>query len=147
MGDILRTYGHGERGDTKKVEGFTMSNVIAFPKNTTSKADCSPLPDILSFVQRRKPRGGGFDYWSIFPSGNYSADCEQGKALAAEYLAFIGKHPTVGNSTLLNCIVRQMIEHAATGKGWSGVHLGFIQAINKYAMATAEMMQSCGKPA
>ena len=60
--------------------------------------------------------------------------------MATEYLAFIGEHPTVGNATLLNCIVREMIEHAAIGKGWSGVHLGFLHAINEYAMTTAMMM-------
>ena len=116
-----------------------MSNVIAFPKNTKSQSQkCSPSVDALSFVKRRKPKGGGgFDYWSISSSGNYSADCDEGKAFAAEYLTFIGKNPTVGNATLLNCIVREMVEHASSGKGWSGVHLGFIRTINEYAMATA----------
>ena len=119
-----------------------MSNVIAFPKNLGSqRASASPPSDALSFVKRRKSKGGGYDYWSISPSGNYTTGCEAGRLLAAEYLAFIGKYPTAGNATLLNCIVREMVERATSGNGWSGVHLGFIRTINEYAMETAVMMR------
>ena len=122
-----------------------MGNVIAFPKNTRSQAVVhSPSSDTLSFVKRRKPKVGGFDYWSISPSGHYTADCEAGRLLAVEYLAFIGNYPTVGNATLLNCIVRDMIEHAKSGNDWSGVHLGFIRTINEYAMAAAVTLKVGG---
>ena len=125
-----------------------MSNVIAFPNRTESQpASTSPPSDALSFVKRRKPKSGGFNYWSISSSGNYTADCAAGKLMAAEYLAFIGKYPTVGNATLLNCIVREMVEQATSGNGWSGLHLAFIGAINEYAMATAEMMHGKGASA
>ena len=122
-----------------------MSNIVVFPKRTESQpASASPSSDTLSFVKRRKPKGGGFDYWAVSPSGNYTRDCAAGKLLADEYLAFIGKYPTVGNATLLNCIVHEMVEHGKSGNGWSGVHLGFIHAVNEYAMAKAVMMQANG---
>ena len=120
-----------------------MGNVIAFPKNTRSQAVVhSPSSDALSFVRRRKPKGAGFDYWSISPSGNYTADCEAGRLLAVEYLAFIGNYPTVGNATLLNCIVHDMIEHTKSGNDWSGVHLGFIRTINECAMAAVVKLKA-----
>jgi hypothetical protein len=119
-----------------------MSNVIAFPNRAGSQqASTSPPSDALSFVKRRKGKGGGYNYWSISSSGNYTADCAAGKLLAVEYLAFIGKYPTAGNATLLNCIVREMIEQAMSGNGWSGMHLTFIGAVNECAMATAVVMQ------
>lgn len=105
----------------------------------------TPPSDALSFVSRRKPKGGGFDYWTAEPSGDYSEDCEIGGVLAEEYLAFIGKYPTVGSSTLLNCIVSSMVNKVAA-RGieprmreyrLSGVEAQFIHRVNEYAMALA----------
>jgi hypothetical protein len=109
----------------------------------TRRLDCAPAPkephpaDDLSFMKRRRPKGGGIDYWLINPTGNYSADCEAGRKLADEYLAYIGEHPTNGNTTLLTCIVHEMIDRAIAGQKWSGVHVGFLASVNRYAMATA----------
>lgn len=96
--------------------------------------------DDLSFFKLRKPKGTGIDYWDVTPSGNYGADCNTGTALAEEYLAYIGANPTVGNGTLLTCIVREMIDQAKAGQPWSGVHVGFLAEVNRYAMAAARVV-------
>ena len=94
--------------------------------------------DNLPFITRRKPKGkGGYDYWDVTPSGNYGQDCEAGTALAGEYLAYIGANPTYGNATLLTCIVREMIDHAKEGRPWTGLHVGFLAEVNRYAMIAA----------
>ena len=96
--------------------------------------------DALSFIERRKPMGSGFNYWDVKPSGNYGEDCDTGHALAEEYLAYIGTNPTYGNGTLLTCIVHEMIDQAKDGHPWSGVHVGFLAGINRYAMAAAQIV-------
>ncbi|MGB3502906.1 MAG: hypothetical protein WBA44_14885 [Mesorhizobium sp.] len=72
-------------------------------------------------------------------------DCEAGKRLAEEYLAYVGKRSTVGNSTLLTCIVREMVDRVKGGEEWSGVHVGFLAGINGYAMSMAHMMAAVPK--
>lgn len=94
--------------------------------------------DTLSFMKKRKPRGSGIDHWAVKPSGKYGEDCEAGKRLAAEYLTHLGNYPTEGNATLLGCIVRDMIEHAAAGEPWNGVQTGFLIEVNRFAMSTAK---------
>ena len=92
-----------------------------------------PPPEALSFVSKRSDDRGGFNYWDVEPTGLYANDCATGTALAVEYLAFIGAHPTNGNATLLTFIVRDMVEQ----KAWSGVHAGFLACINRVTMAAA----------
>lgn len=101
--------------------------------------------DDLSFMTPRPRRGSGIDYWLIQPGGSYGDDCETGRRLAEEYLTYIGKHSTVGNATLLTCIVREMIDRAKGGEEWSGVHVGFLAGINEYAMSMAHMMVAMPK--
>lgn len=104
-----------------------------------------PAVDTLSFVQRRKPRGSGYDYWANVPSrGSYGEDTTIGKDLAVEYLAFIGKYPTFGNGSLLGPIVLDMEENGAT----KGHKIGFLNTIGKYALVGAylEVMGSERKP-
>jgi hypothetical protein len=101
--------------------------------------------DDLSFMAPRPKRGTGIDYWIVHPSGSYDDDCEAGKRMAEEYLAYVGKHSTVGNSTLLTCIVREMIDRAKGGEEWSGIHVGFLAGINGYAMSMAHMMAAMPK--
>jgi hypothetical protein len=80
----------------------------------------------------------GFNYWNVELTGSHAADCAMGRALAAEYLAFIGAYPTNDNATLLGLIVRDMIDQARDGGSrWSGAHLGFLSGINQMAMAAA----------
>jgi hypothetical protein len=130
-----------------------MTNVVnldAFRRN-----GCVPEPkvshqspthhaDSLSFMRVRKPKGTGIDYWLVSPTGNYTDDCEVGRKLADEYLAYIGEHPTNGNTTLLTCIVREMIDRAIAGQKWSGTHVGFLAGVNRYAMAMAMYRSEVG---
>jgi hypothetical protein len=95
---------------------------------------------VLPFVTVRKPKGSGFCYWDVKPTGDYGADCNTGHALVEEYLAYIGANPTYGNGTLLTCIVREMIDQAKDGHPWSGVHVGFLAEVNRYAMTTARLV-------
>lgn len=95
-------------------------------------------PDCLSFVEKntaKGPAGGGYLYWVVDPSDNYGQDCQTGKALADEYLGFLGEHPNNGNSTLLGCIVKDMVKRGT----FSGVELAFLNRVNTNAMAFAAM--------
>jgi hypothetical protein len=117
-------------------------NVIPFRTSKKKSPDLIDGPnaaDALSFMARRKPAGSGIKYWHIKPTGSYAEDCKTGANLAAEYLAFLGKYPTVGNGTLLTCIVSEML-----GKAWSGVHVGFLSEINGYAMSCARFLHEDG---
>lgn len=119
-----------------------MGTVIQFEQVKRASKHLRTSPphetDVLSFMRRRKRNeGGGIDYWNVKPTGNYVDDCATGQQLGAEYLAFIGEWPTVGNGTLLGCIVSDMMKRAAKGEAWSGVHLGFLSRVNEYAMVTA----------
>jgi hypothetical protein len=98
-------------------------------------------------MQVRKKRGTGIDYWIVETSGNYTVDCDKGRQLADEYLTFIGEYPTVGNATLLNCIVREMIDRAKAGEPWTGIHVGFLRGVNDYAMTTAVSLARMNKGA
>lgn len=103
----------------------------------------SPPSDALSFVCRI-PHGGGFDYWAVQPTGDYTTDCAMGRKMGEEYLAFIGQHPTNGNATLLGAIVNSMIERAATlprSRRGRGLEVGFLAVVNEYALASARLVR------
>ena len=102
--------------------------------------------DALPFLKLRRPKGTGINYWDVTPTGSYGEDCNTGHALAEEYLAYIGANPTVGNGTLLTCIVHEMIDQAKDGQPWSGVHVGFLAGVNGYAMATARALTPPHRP-
>ncbi|MFN7090692.1 MAG: hypothetical protein ACK4P4_09110 [Allorhizobium sp.] len=98
----------------------------------------SPHPALdLSFM-RLKLNGAGIDYWTVEPSGSYTRDCELGRSLAQEFLAYIGENPTNGNMTLLGCIALEMMEKQTP----RGIVIGFMAEINGYAMATARLLAS-----
>jgi hypothetical protein len=128
----------------------SQANIIPFSRTATPPAKVIDSPvkspthhaKTLSFMQLRKKRGTGVDYWIVESSGNYTIDCDKGEQLADEYLTYIGKYPTVGNATLLNCIVHDMIDRAKAGAPWTGVHVGFLSGINRYAMATAKHIEN-----
>lgn len=117
----------------------------------------APRADHLSFVVRNTPDrpGGGFNYWNVQPTGRYSEDCERGRELAAEYLAFMARYPIVGNVTLLPLIVGSMMDAAIargidTTKPWKrlgGVEGGFLRHINEYAMTTAVLVKDVERSA
>ena len=128
-----------------------MSSVIYLSvKRKTAKiylVSVPPREDELSFVTWRREgrkRMGGYNYWTVAPTGRHGDDCETGHRLAEEYLAFIGKCPTNGNHTLLTCIVRDMIDQASKGAPWSGVHVGFLAGVNGHAMAMAATLVGKG---
>jgi hypothetical protein len=98
------------------------------------KPDAHPAAD-LSFM-RTRPNGCGIEYWVTEMTGNYSKDWEAGRALGVEYLAYVGKHPTFGNGTLLGSIVLDMME----GNGAKGLILGFMSIVNQHAMAAAHLL-------
>lgn len=115
-----------------------MSNVVSFPSAKRAAPEAPPHhTDVLSFTKKRRPKGGGINYWLIDRSGNYCEQIQRGKQLAGEYLSFIGEYPNVGNGYLLSDIVNSMIEGAQHGEGWTGVHLGFLHEVSRFAMAAA----------
>ncbi|RUM21513.1 hypothetical protein EFD56_03255 [Rhizobium phaseoli] len=96
-----------------------------------------PLHEGPSFIKKKREDGGGYDYWADVPrSGNYSADADLGRRLAEEFIAFIGKHHNVGNASLLGSIMLDM-EAGAT----RGHKVGFMNTVNKYAMAGGYLSQ------
>ncbi|WET74122.1 hypothetical protein [Rhizobium croatiense] len=96
-----------------------------------------PLHESLSFIGKKGRETGGYDYWANVPSsGSYSADADLGRRLAEEFIAFIGKYPNVGNGTLLGSIMLAM-EASAT----RGHKIGFMNTVNKYAMAGGYLSQ------
>lgn len=106
-------------------------------KRTAAPKPRQPHPaDDISFMCRRR-QGGGIDYWIVEPSGDYGADCKMGHVLAREYLDYLAKYPTVGNALLLGDIVHDMMEQAARGKKWSGIHVTFLHDVNRHSMAMA----------
>ncbi|UXN69930.1 hypothetical protein N8A98_22425 [Devosia neptuniae] len=101
--------------------------------------------DDLSFVVLKGKAGGGFDYWNVESTGDYSADCELGRRLGVEYLEYIGLHPTNGNVSLLGCIVDSMMArrrepHTSYGRHATGVEIAFLATVNGYAMATSKVV-------
>ncbi|TGS63029.1 hypothetical protein EN844_24685 [Mesorhizobium sp. M3A.F.Ca.ET.201.01.1.1] len=108
--------------------------------------------DVLSFMHRKSRDVGGICYWSVEPSGHFGRDCDKGHELAREYLDFIGKYPTNGATTLLGCIVNDMVrarqeERKHSGNHLTGIEIGFLGEVNKYAMSVAKAIrQTMGKP-
>lgn len=92
------------------------------------------LHEALSFVKFKKRKGAGYDYWTNVPVGSsYTEDCAIGRERAEEFMAFSGKYPSYGNSTLLGAIALAMEANGAT----RGHKIGFMNTINKYAMVGA----------
>jgi hypothetical protein len=114
---------------------------VKSPRRAMKKGKAPHPADDLSFIRSRKPHGTGIDYWVTSPatpgSDAYTADCEAGKALAKEYLRYIGAHPTVGNGSLLACIVHDMMDQAKAGQEWTGIHCTFLTEVNRCAMTMA----------
>lgn len=59
--------------------------------------------------------------WAVTPTGDYEADCSQGRALAKEFSAY-------GQPALLGQIVKQMPLHH------TGIEVGFLSAVAQAAM-------------
>lgn len=108
--------------------------------NTHVPAAAEGLPEIqspplstLTFIEKRRT-GGGFNYWADVPAGkDYAEDGAIGRLLGEEFVRFMGKYPSLGNSTVLPSIVLDMQANGAP----RGQIIGFMTEINKYAMAGA----------
>lgn len=101
----------------------------------------------LSFVTKHPSGkiGGGLNYWTVEPTGDYSKDCQKGRELAEEFLTYIGKYPTNGNASLLQCIVDSMIAARSDhpnhyGKFTTGLEVAFLATINEFALVTAKFV-------
>ncbi|MGO7561801.1 hypothetical protein ACC754_20480 [Rhizobium johnstonii] len=95
------------------------------------------LHEGLSFIRKNSGKGGGYEYWADVPTGgSYGPDTEIGQRLAEEFIAFIGKYHNAGNATLLGSIMLAM-EASAT----RGHKIGFMNTINRYAMAGGYLSQ------
>ena len=65
--------------------------------------------------------------WNVTPTGNYTADCEMGRAFAIEFLKSCDK--TCGWQSLLQVIVADMIRAGTDEAGVNGVVIGFMGVI------------------
>ncbi|MBY3344890.1 hypothetical protein [Rhizobium laguerreae] len=105
--------------------------------STADSPKAPPLYRALSFV-KKNIEGGGYNHWAGVPATeNYALDCRTGVALAEEFISFIGKYHTYGNGSLLGSIVIDMEKNGAT----RGHKIGFMNTINKYAMAGGYLSQ------
>jgi hypothetical protein len=87
----------------------------------------------LSFVRDGKgigSKGANRCFWHVTSSGSYTKDCEAGKALALEYLAF-----TQDQSLPLQWLVDDM-------KQVSGLEVGFLGSIGRAASVGAYWLKS-----
>ncbi|TPM59128.1 hypothetical protein FJ959_09670 [Mesorhizobium sp. B2-2-4] len=119
------------------------SNVKVQTKRSGAK-QAHPADD-LSFMHRKPRDIGGINYWNVEPSGSYSRDCDKGHALALEYLNYIGRYPTNGNTTLLGCIVNDMChvrqeQRLPSQNHLTGLEIGFLLEVNRYAMAAMKVV-------
>lgn len=108
------------------------------PKIGRNRVEPLSIPhhvDALSFMALRSRAEGDVNYWMVESTGSYSGDCEKGAELAREYLAYIGRHPTIGNAALLGWIVADMADHSA-----KGLKIGFLRVVNEHAMAAAKLV-------
>ena len=93
--------------------------------------------DSISFI-KLIGKGRGYNYWADVSAGSgYGDDCATGERLAGEFIAFIAANPTNGNSSLLGSIMIDMSANGAT----KGHKIGFMNTINKYAMAGGYLAQ------
>ena len=134
---------------------ISATNSTAAKKIQTRRAATKqPHPaDDLSFMHRKsQDAGGGICYWNVQPTDSYGRDCDKGHELAQEYLNYIGLHPTNGNTTLLGCIVNDMCrvrqeERLPSRNHLTGVEIGFLGEVNRYAMATmVAVVKTMGQP-
>jgi hypothetical protein len=115
-------------------------------KNNTSAA-VSPVhyAETLSFMRRRKPLGTGVDYWAAAPTGSYSEDCNKGRMLAAEFVEYLGEHPTNGNANLLTQIVIELTRRGDDKEG-RGLVVGFMNYVGNHLTAIARTIAELTNP-
>jgi hypothetical protein len=85
-----------------------------------------PKPDSLPFIKRRNPKGSGYRYWAVNPSGDYGRDCETGAVYAKMLLPFLKYNAGI---SMLGSIVLDMIE-AGNDKVGKGLIVGFMSELS-----------------
>lgn len=91
-----------------------------------------PKPDSLPFVKLNRPKGSGYSYWVVKPSGNYTRDCESGREYAQMLLPFLKYNAGI---VLLGCIVLDMIR-AGEKKAGKGLVVGFMAELSRELSST-----------
>ena len=104
----------------------TQQSPTAAAKKVKAKSQYERYP--LPFFNRKRRCT-----WDVMPSGDYSADCETGRAFAIEFLKSCDG--TVGWASLMSCIVTDMID-AGIDERWphgapsvNGIVIGFMGVI------------------
>jgi hypothetical protein len=94
----------------------------------TGKRD-GKMPEVesLPFVKRRQPKGTGYCYWVVNPSGNYARDCQTGNDYARLLLPHLKYN---GGIVLLGSIVLDMIK-AGDAENGKGLVVGFMGELSR----------------
>lgn len=102
----------------------------AYKKSHLPPKVVAPHPTDCSFVRVIKEgrKTMGCNFWTVSPSGNYSADCKTGNALALEYLKFLTK-----SAFPLQWIVFDMPREA------TGIEVGFLGVVTRAAALGASV--------
>ena len=100
------------------------SKTITKGRRTTLAKHIAEI-DALPFVGSLG-RGQGWNYWAAKPTGDYTADCKQGRAFAE---AFIPLLRTSGGVSLVPAITRGMIN----ANDQSGLVIGFMNRLGEQA--------------
>jgi hypothetical protein len=91
-----------------------------------------PKMDSLPFVKKNPPKVGGYCYWAVKPSGDYSADCNAGRAYAQMLLPFLKYN---GGIPMLGYIIFDMIRSRADKKD-KGLVVGFMAELSRELSST-----------
>jgi hypothetical protein len=86
--------------------------------------DITDLPFIASTGKHK------LSYWNTRPNGDYADECLLGEAYAREVVQYMAED---NDPTLLGLIVSEMNKQM----NHSGIEVGFMHAIAKFAIATA----------
>ena len=98
----------------------------SYRKSPAPAKTVAPKLSDLSFVKslrERGKRGGGYNWWSVAPSGDYGADCLTGRKLAFEYLKYL-QHATLPLQWIVDDMRKQEL---------NGVEVGFLGTVSKAA--------------
>jgi hypothetical protein len=90
-----------------------------------------PEMDSLPFIKKNPPKIGGYCYWAVKPSNNYTIDCETGRAYAHMLLPFLKYN---GGIPLLGFIVLDMIQSGT--KNGEGLVVGFMAELSRELSST-----------
>lgn len=107
---------------------FSNPNASIFSGKVDGKL---PAADSLPYVTRRTPKGTGYCYWSVKPTGDYGKDCDTGRDYARMLLPHLKYNAGI---TMLGCIVLDMIN--AGDRAGKGLIVGFMAEISRELAST-----------